>query len=50
MTAAINAALMGDKDGKFQDFLDTLQGEMPPEDLNAVLDKAKKDGLPVEEG
>jgi hypothetical protein len=50
MTAAINAALMGDKDGKFQGFLDMLQGDIPTEDLHTALDKAKKDGLPIEEG
>lgn len=49
MVSAINAALMGDKDGKFGDFLDNLQGETEQGDLTEELKKMKDEGYPIEE-
>ncbi|MDP2913342.1 MAG: hypothetical protein Q8N91_04975, partial [Candidatus Omnitrophota bacterium] len=44
---SVNAAICGDKNGSFREFLDTLGGEA--KDINEALDQAKKDGLPIEE-
>ena len=47
VSIAVNTAMCGDKDGKFQEFLNALVGEK--EDINARLDDAKNKNLPIED-